>query len=141
MTTDHGPRTTDHSSSSSPGATGVIGALALVGKRGDGGARVLCDCQVVVDCARGASRRLTNLDLWAAFDAALDKAGIPNSAIVWTQSHVGTLGNEIADMAARAEARRILDTRARLYVREDGRDEVPPPKRRRYDPAMDGWEE
>ncbi len=30
MTTDHGPRTTDHSSSSSPGATAVIGALAAL---------------------------------------------------------------------------------------------------------------
>lgn len=121
---------------------GVIGALALIAKRGDVGARILCDCQIVVDCARGVARRLANLDLWAQFDVVFERAGIPSGSIVWTQAHVGTLGNEIADMAARAEVQRLLDSRARLYVNDRGNEVVQSPQeeRRRYDPALDGWE-
>ena len=134
---------------------GVVVALAIIAKRGEAGARIRCDCKLVVDVARGLARRLSNLDLWACFDVELGRAHIPPNAIEWTQAHVGTIGNELADMAARAEAQRLIDSRARLYLdhertpqdtRADGRnesrqDEVPPPKRRRYDPAMDGWED
>ena len=121
---------------------GVVAALTLIAKRGDAGARIVCDCQVVVDVARGLARRLANLDLWTHFDMALDKAGIPPSSITWTQAHVGTLGNELADMAARAETQRILDSRASLYKDTNhDEDQVSPAKRRRYDPSLDGWED
>ena len=122
---------------------GVIAALALAAKRGATSTKIMCDCKIIVDGASGVVRRLTNLDLWRVFDVCLEQAHIPVSAISWVPSHSGVVGNELADLAARTEARLIRE-RARQssnHTRVDGCAEVPPTKRQRYDPALDGWEE
>ena len=103
--------------------TAVIAALSLVAKRGIGKVTVYSDSSYVVSGIRGETRRLTNLDLWHLIDERMQQARLRSSDIEWVRAHASNVGNCIADIAAKNEAKNIAQ------------------KRVAYDPALDGWED
>ena len=107
----------------------AIAALAYIAKRGIGKVTIYSDSRYIIDGAGGSHRRLTNLDLWNEFDRKIERTKVAPADFKWTQAHNGSIGNGVADLAARKAATELAN--ARVYR----------PEEQDYDPALDGWED
>ena len=123
--------------------TAILAAITYIIKKGIGKAKIITDSKYAIDGVFGDQRRMTNSDLWDIMDSKTKTAKLTRNNFEWTPSHQGTIGNGIADIAARNEATKIARRRQQYDPAQDGWDESEQniySQRWVYDPTLDGWE-